>query len=63
MPSVRSSHSSRSPDGSRILFGCFMGGQASSDAACLMDADGSNVEILVDTPRHENHFSWGVAPG
>lgn len=48
-----------SPDGGRILFGCFMGGPASSDAACLMDADGSNVEILVNSGEHENHFSWG----
>ena len=49
-----------SPDGSRILFGCFQGGASSTDAACLMDADGSNLEILVDDPQvHENHFSWG----
>jgi TolB protein len=48
-----------SPDGSRIVFGCFRGGPSSSDAACLMDADGSNVEYLIDSPIHENHFSWG----
>lgn len=54
-----------SPDGSRILFGCFRGGAASTEAACIMDANGSNVVILVDDPRiHENHFSWGPpAPG
>ena len=49
-----------SPDGSRILFGCI--GSKGDDAACLMDADGSSVEILIDEPRvDENHFSWGVA--
>ena len=49
-----------SPDGSRILFGCFQEGASSTDAACLMDDDGSNLEILVDDPQvHENHFSWG----
>ena len=48
-----------SPDGSRILFGCFLKAGA-TDAACLMDADGSNVEVLVDAPSiHENHFHWG----
>lgn len=50
-----------SPDGSRILFGCF-GLQGDDDAACLMDADGANVEILIDQPGvFENHFSWGVS--
>ena len=49
-----------SPDGSRILFGCI--GPHGDDAACLMDADGSNVTFLVDEPGvYENHFSWGVA--
>ena len=51
-----------SPDGSRILFGCFTGGPTASDAACLMDADGANLVKLVDTSQHENHFSWGVTP-
>ena len=27
-----------SPDGERILFGCFQGGMASTDAACIMDS-------------------------
>jgi Tol biopolymer transport system component len=50
-----------SPDGSRIVFGC--SGPGGDDALCLVDADGSNLEILVDEPGvHENHFSWGVAP-
>jgi Tol biopolymer transport system component len=48
-----------SPDGTRILFGCH--GPAGDDAACIMHADGSDLEILVDEPGvHENHFSWGV---
>lgn len=49
-----------SPDGSRIVFGCFQGGPSSTDAACLMDADGTNFAYLIDDPAiHENHFSWG----
>jgi TolB protein len=49
-----------SPDGSRILFGCH--GPQGDDAACLMNADGSAVRILVDQPGvDENHFSWGRA--
>lgn len=49
-----------SPDGTRIVFGCFQGGPSSSDAACLMDADGTNFAYLIDDPAiHENHFSWG----
>lgn len=48
-----------SPDGSRIVFGCFQGGQSSTDAACLMDADGTNFAYLIDDPSiHENHC-WG----
>jgi Tol biopolymer transport system component len=48
-----------SPDGSRIVFGCFHM-SAEKDVACLMDADGSNVSVLVDDPNvHENHFAWG----
>jgi Tol biopolymer transport system component len=49
-----------SPDGSRIVFGC---GPEGDDALCLIDADGSNLEVLIDEPGvHENHFSWGVTP-
>jgi Tol biopolymer transport system component len=45
-----------SPDGARIVFGCGL-------HICLMDADGSNVEVLVDVPDLElNHPAWGVAP-
>lgn len=48
-----------SPDGSRIVFGCFQGGEVSTDAACLMAADGSDFSYLIDDPNvHENHFSW-----
>ncbi len=49
-----------SPDGTRILLGCL--GPGGDDAACLMNADGTNLEILIDEPGvHENHFSWGIA--
>ena len=52
---------SYSPDGTRIVFGC-IGLDGDDDALCLMDADGSNFEVLVDEPGvPENHFSWGVA--
>ncbi len=51
-----------SPDGRRILFGCVGMNGRDDEAACVMDADGSNVAILVDDPDwNENGFSWGVA--
>ena len=44
------------PDGSRIVFGC-------EGRVCVMDADGSHVEVLVSAPGTElNHFDWGVSP-
>jgi len=44
-----------SPDGASILFGCH-------ESVCLMDADGSNVSVLVSVPdAHLNHFAWGVS--
>jgi len=43
------------PDGSRIVFGC-------EGRVCVMDADGSNVEVLVSAPATIlNHFDWGAA--
>jgi Tol biopolymer transport system component len=43
-----------SPDGSRIVFGCGL-------PICLMNADGSNVVVLVEAPGVElNHPAWGV---
>jgi Tol biopolymer transport system component len=52
-----------SPDGSRILFGCWGVQGATTDAACLMHRDGSDVQVLVDEPdADENHFSWGRSP-
>lgn len=45
-----------SPDGSRIVLGC-------DGKLCLMDADGSNVVVLLDVPgTNFNHFDWGVTP-
>ncbi len=44
-----------SPDGASILFGCH-------ESVCLMNADGSNVSVLVSVPdAHLNHFAWGVS--
>jgi TolB protein len=51
---------SYSPDGSRLVFSCI--GPGGDGALCLMDADGTNLEILIDEPGiHENHVSWGVS--
>ena len=48
-----------SPDGPRILFGC-LGVGGPDDDACIMNADGSDVKVLVGKPGvSENHFSWG----
>ena len=45
-----------SPDGLRIVFGC-------EGSICLMDADGSNVVVLMDVPGVGfNHFAWGRTP-
>jgi Tol biopolymer transport system component len=52
-----------SPDGSRIAFGC--GHNAGSpdyeEAICVMNADGTDVRILVDAPGEwDNEVAWGV---
>lgn len=51
-----------SPDGTKILFGCFSRTNGSGDI-CMMNADGSNVIDIISTPGlDENYPSWGVAP-
>jgi Tol biopolymer transport system component len=46
-----------SADGSRIVFGCFDRAERQEDI-CVMDADGSNVQKVTDTPDFENHPVW-----
>ena len=51
-----------SPDGGRIAFGC--GHNAGSpdydEAICIMNADGTDVRILVDAPGEwDNEVAWG----
>lgn len=47
-----------SPDGQRILFGCFVQAQQQDDL-CTMDADGDNIRRITRTPNHhENHPAW-----
>ena len=59
-PTQGAAKPSYSPDGRRIVFGCI--GPGGDGAACLLDADGSDLEILVDEPGvDENHFSWGAS--
>ena len=59
-PTQGAAKPSYSPDGSRILFACR--GPGGDDALCLIDADGSNLEVLIDEPGvNENHPTWGVA--
>jgi Tol biopolymer transport system component len=51
-----------SPDGTKILFGCFSYTNGSPDI-CVMNADGSNVVDIISTPNFRENFpSWGVAP-
>jgi Tol biopolymer transport system component len=50
-----------SPDGTKILFGCYSRTNGSDDI-CVMNTDGSNVIDIISTPRNENLPSWGVAP-
>ena len=43
------------------MFVCFEGDEG-DDSICVMDADGTNVTLLVDDAGvHENHPAWGVA--
>ncbi len=53
-----------SPDGSHIAFGCGSGAGTDDydEAICVVDADGGDSEVLVDTEDvWENEVSWGVA--
>ena len=52
-----------SPDGSRVAFGCGSGAGTDDydEAICVVDADGGDAEVLVDTDGvWENEVAWGV---
>lgn len=50
-----------SPDGKKILFGCWSFTNQSNDI-CVMDANGTNVVDIISTPGLDENFpSWGVA--
>jgi Tol biopolymer transport system component len=56
-----------SPDGTKILFACITYGSAfgrgHTEDICTMNADGSRVVDITNTPdRFENQPSWGTAP-
>ena len=47
-----------SPDGSRILFGCFSSATGTDDL-CVMNADGTDAHVIVETAgTFENHPIW-----
>jgi hypothetical protein len=51
-----------SPDGQKILFGCWSFPNQSNDI-CVMDADDTNAVDIVSTPDLDENFpSRGVAP-
>lgn len=51
-----------SPDGKKILFGCWSFTNQSNDI-CVMDVDGTSVVDIISTSGlDENVPSWGVAP-
>ena len=51
-----------SPDGTKILFGCFSFTNMSNDI-CVMDVNGTNVVDIISTPGLDENFpGWGVAP-
>jgi Tol biopolymer transport system component len=51
-----------SPDGKKILFGCWSFTNQSNDI-CVMDVNGKNVVDIINTPGLDENFpSWGVAP-
>jgi len=52
-----------SPDGTKILFVCVTLGRAYNEDLCVMNADGSGVVDITNTPGVlENIPSWGTAP-
>jgi Tol biopolymer transport system component len=53
-----------SPDGRHVAFGCGSGAGTDDydEAICVVDADGGDAEVLVDTVGvWENEVAWGVA--
>ena len=46
-----------SPDGSRVVFGCALDHRTTEDI-CVMNADGTEVEQVIDDPTYENHVVW-----
>ena len=51
-----------SPDGKKILFGCWSFTNQSNDI-CVMDVKGTNVVDIISTPDFDENFpSWGTAP-
>jgi Tol biopolymer transport system component len=54
-----------SPDGTHIAFGCGRDARTPQydEAICVMNADGTDVRVLFDTPgRWDNEVSWGATP-
>ena len=50
-------------DGTKILFSCVTYGQAFIEDLCVMNADGTGVVDITNTPGVlENFPSWGTAP-
>ncbi len=48
---------SYSPDGTQILFGCAHRDTLQEDL-CVMNADGSEERVIIETPEYENHGVW-----
>ena len=46
-----------SPDGSRVVFACGLNHRTTEDI-CVMNADGTVVEQVIDDPTYENHVVW-----
>ncbi len=46
-----------SPDGSRIVFGCALDHRTTEDI-CVMNADGTEVQQVIDDPTNDNHVVW-----
>lgn len=55
-----------SPDGRKILFACITYGSAfgrgHTEDICTMNADGTGVVDVTNTPEYENQPAWGSAP-
>jgi TolB protein len=55
-------HPSWSPDGKLIVFSHYPGSRGDRASLYVMNADGSDMHLLVDSPLNANAAEWGLLP-